>query len=98
MTFENTTAETLETMKYNYKNKVVTQSPSKGAYLSIKDVQQEQKGICKKQQTGKYSARKGKPEFPKEKTKKGDGRMRNEMARYILAQESSRNPANMTIM
>ena len=42
-TFENTTEETLETMKHDIENKAVTQSPSNKTHSLIKSVQQEQK-------------------------------------------------------
>ena len=69
-TFENTTEETLETMKYNIENKAVTKSPSKGAHSLKKDVQQEQKGADTKNSylEIKSPAMKAKSKFPKERT------------------------------
>ena len=80
ITFESSIEETLETLKYNIKNKAVTQSPSKGAHSLIKDVQQQQKRADTKNSKleSKSPAMKAKSEVPKERTSEGDGHMRNE--------------------
>ena len=85
-TFENTTGETLETMKHVIENKAVTQSPSNGAHSLIKDVQQEQKGADMKNSKleGKNPAMKTNSEGPKVRTREGDG---HQMVHHVPGQE-----------
>ena len=66
-TFENTTEETLETMKCNIENEAVIQSPSKATLSLIKDVQQEQKTADTKnrKQEIKRPVMRAKSEVPK---------------------------------
>ena len=79
-TFENTTEETLETMKCNIENEAVIQSPSKATLSLIKDVQQEQKTADTKnrKQEIKRPVMRAKSEVPKERMSQGDCRIRNE--------------------